>query len=56
MTGGLKRYVTVAVVAALLLPLLTSKAVLGDVRNEWWPFLRDELGGCPDSDRAASGM
>src|SRR4029077_7221502 len=29
---------------------------LGDVKTGGCPFLRDQLGGCPDTARAASGM
>jgi len=29
---------------------------IDDVETGGWHFLRDQLGGCPDTDRAASGM
>jgi len=29
---------------------------LGDVKTEGWPCLRDQLGGCPETAQAASGM
>jgi hypothetical protein len=33
-----------------------SKADLDDVKTEGWHSLRDQLGRCPDTARAASGM
>jgi len=29
---------------------------LGYVKTAGWPFLRDQFGRCPDTDRAASGV
>jgi hypothetical protein len=36
--------------------LLKRRKLLDDVKTGGWPILRDQLGGCPDTDRAASGV
>jgi hypothetical protein len=36
--------------------LLADEVILDDVKTGGLPFLRDQLGGCPETAQAASGM